>query len=136
MSEAKHQPEFILFLLLLLYNAPSSTNFTIMGGDGVKSVIFTGLSSNYYYYYYYFKFESSEQYRDGTAWCGVISIGERLMSGTMTVIANKRLQEIHSLFHYTFFLSRLLHKRKLVSRLWRHFRMTGASDEVITEQLC
>lgn len=73
---------------------------------------------------------------------GVIEIGEGLMSETMRMIANKRLQEIHSLFHNAFLLffsltlSRLLHKRKLVSRLWRHFRMTGASDEVITEQLC
>lgn len=73
---------------------------------------------------------------------GVIAIGEALMSETMRMIANKRLHEIHSIFHNAFLLffsltlSRLLHKRKLVSRLWHHFRMMGASDEVITEQLC
>ena len=75
---------------------------------------------------------------------GVISIKGGDVE-TMRKIGNKRLQKIHSLFHYAyrFFsltlslsLSLLLHKRKLVSRLWRHFRMTGASDEVITEQLC
>jgi hypothetical protein len=34
---------------------------------------------------------------------GVISIGERLMSETMIMILNKRLQEIQSLSHYAFF---------------------------------
>jgi hypothetical protein len=48
---------------------------------------------------------------------GVIEIGEGLVSETMRMIANKRLQEIHSLFHYAFLfffltLSRLLHKRE------------------------
>jgi len=51
---------------------------------------------------------------------GVISIKGGDVE-TMRMITNKRLQEIHSLFHYAyrFFisLSLLLHKRKLVSRL-------------------
>jgi hypothetical protein len=113
----------------------SPTKFTIMAEGTIEGVIPTGFISRNYY----FKFRNSKQYRDGTGW-GRCHLDKR--GWCWNNESDSEQKTARDPFYFplclSFFisLSFLLHKRKLVSRLWRHFRMTGASDEVITKQLC
>jgi len=136
-SRAKITTPITTHSIPIIPSVLSRTKFTIMAEDTIQGVISTGFISRNYY----FKFRNSEQYRDGTGW-GRCHLDKRGWCwNNENDSEQKTARDPFSFplclsFFFSSSLSLLLHKRKLVSRLWRHFRMTGASDEVITEQLC